>query len=181
MLSADRAERWTLNCRRPGRVLPRLLTIAAVTRPLGDSSETVFRHALRPNPSSVSDSSVRASQYWKGNLWKSLSPGRLLRSITREKAAGLLFTVCLHSSEEVAIFTTCRRQSLRCHGFPGRYSMPCLTSLNFLTCVSLPFHSEHPGECLTRTSADDIFISSRWEQDHTEICREGRYVCRRTV
>ena len=51
MLSADRAERWTLNCRRPGRVLPRLLTIAAVTRPSGDSSETPFRHALRPKPS----------------------------------------------------------------------------------------------------------------------------------
>ena len=149
---------------------------ATIRRFLGNS----FPPLLTPQTLQVSPT-VPCALRNTDNLWKSLSPGRLLRSIAREKAAGLLFTVCLHSSEEVAMFTTCRRQSLRCHGFPGRYSMPCLTSLNFLTCVSLSFHSEHPGESLTRTSANDIFISSRWEQDHTEICREGRYVCRRTV
>ena len=40
-----------------------------------------------------------------GNVWKSRSQGRLWRSITREKAAGLLFTVCDHTTQEHVMFT----------------------------------------------------------------------------
>ena len=107
-----------------------------------------------PQPSSRPDSSC--AHCTAGNVWKSRSREKLLRNTTREQAAGLLFTVCDHASDGNLNMSCSQLYQAK-----STMSLISWTVFDTLFDLSQPAytcfsHSEHPGEGLTRTSADYV-------------------------